>query len=226
MKSYTDTFASTVTDLNRVPWPCQSEEVKKSQEFSFWKTSQICSLSSESPGFFTSPRVLGSITSPCSRYELALLLLKFLLGRIEDPVPRKWYKSSLAGCFHNVYGIWSGSEWLEKQLSQIYVFLVCSGDDKINLAGGPTKFVTDVSVNDKGKCVWSGPATFKVNCEMKVDQWPFDEQTCELAFGSFSYGKNLLRLKLFKSERRFTSKIRSLFRIKVSLWTTSHQPLP
>ena len=72
-------------------------------------------------------------------------------------------------------------------------------------------------MNDKGKCVWSGPATFKVNCEMKVDQWPFDEQTCELAFGSFSYGKKLLRLKLFKEERRFTSKIRSLFRIKVSL---------
>lgn len=72
-------------------------------------------------------------------------------------------------------------------------------------------------MNDKGKCVWNGPATFKVNCEMKVDEWPFDEQTCELAFGSFSYGKNLLRLKLFKEERRFTSKIRSLFRIKVSL---------
>ena len=72
-------------------------------------------------------------------------------------------------------------------------------------------------MNNKGKCVWSGPATFKVNCEMKVDEWPFDEQTCELAFGSFSYGKKLLRLKLFKEERRFTSKIRSLFWIKVSL---------
>ena len=83
---------------------------------------------------------------------------------------------------------------------------VSSGDDEINLAGGPSKFVTDISVNDKGKCVWSGPATFKVNCRMKIESWPFDEQKCALAFGSFSYGKNLLILKLFKDKSNFASK--------------------
>ena len=74
------------------------------------------------------------------------------------------------------------------------------------MAGGPSKFVTDVAVNHEGKCTWSGPATFKVNCEMKVDQWPFDEQDCKLSFGSYTYGLNLLTIKLFKDISKFTSK--------------------
>ena len=89
----------------------------------------------------------------------------------------------------------------------MFLFLsIFSGDDEINLAGGPTKFVTDIAVDHKGKCVWSGPATFKVNCRMQIHEWPFDEQECELAFGSFTYGKNLLRIKLFKDKSNFASK--------------------
>ncbi|KAL9951289.1 hypothetical protein ACROYT_G043927 [Oculina patagonica] len=81
------------------------------------------------------------------------------------------------------------------------IALFNNGDDGINLAGGPSKFVTDIAVNSKGKCVWSGPATFKVNCRMQIHDWPFDEQKCELAFGSFTYGKNLLRIKLFRDKK-------------------------
>lgn len=116
--------------------------------------------------------------------------------------------------WRNEFLTWNSSEYGD--LNRIHfspeeiwvpdVALFNNGDDKINLAGGPTKFVTDISVNDKGRCVWSGPATFKANCEMKVDEWPFDEQTCELAFGSYSYGKNLLKLKLFKDKRKFATR--------------------
>ena len=83
---------------------------------------------------------------------------------------------------------------------------VSSGDDEINLAGGPNKFVTDIAVDQNGKCVWGGPATFKVNCRMKIDDWPFDEQMCDLAFGSYTYGKNLLKINLFKDRSNFASK--------------------
>lgn len=86
------------------------------------------------------------------------------------------------------------------------IALFNNGDDEINLAGGPSKFVTDVAVNHEGKCTWSGPATFKVNCEMKVDQWPFDEQDCKLSFGSYTYGLNLLTIKLFKDISKFTNR--------------------
>ena len=90
--------------------------------------------------------------------------------------------------------------------SSLSELLSFSGDDEINLAGGVNKFVTDVAVKSDGKCVWSGPATFKVNCEMAISEWPFDRQKCELAFGSFTYGNNLLKLKLFKAKSNFTSK--------------------
>ena len=81
-----------------------------------------------------------------------------------------------------------------------------SGDDKTNLAGGLNKFVTDVSVRSNGACRWSGPATFKVNCEMKINQWPFDQQLCQLSFGSFTYGERFLKIRLFRARRQITSK--------------------
>lgn len=83
---------------------------------------------------------------------------------------------------------------------------IYSGDDQIKLAGGPGKFVTDVAVKHDGLNTWSGPATFKANCDMQVDKWPFDEQNCSLAFGSFTYGENLLRIKTFKAKNQLTSK--------------------
>ena len=41
---------------------------------------------------------------------------------------------------------------------------------------------------------------------MRVGKWPFDIQICKLAFGSYTYGKNLLHIKLFKDRSKFTSK--------------------
>ena len=66
--------------------------------------------------------------------------------------------------------------------------------------------MTDIAVGSSGNCIWSGPATFKTICQMQVDKWPFDEQTCELSFGSYTYGKNQLAIRLFKDKSDFTSK--------------------
>ena len=87
-------------------------------------------------------------------------------------------------------------------------FCLClSGDDSVTLAGGRAKFVTEISVANTGHCVWSGPATFKASCEMAINQWPFDTQTCELGFGSFTYGIGRMNIKLFQdSKGQFTSK--------------------
>lgn len=105
------------------------------------------------------------------------------------------------------------------RLQHLFVF---SGDDDINLAGGPSKFVTDVAVDHTGKCSWGGPATFKVSCRMKIDLWPFDQQECQLAFGSFSYGENLLKLNLFKDQSNFASKefkdVPRVFKIEITDW--------
>ena len=41
---------------------------------------------------------------------------------------------------------------------------------------------------------------------MQIDKWPFDEQKCELAFGSYTYGQNLMKIRLFKDKSDFASK--------------------
>ena len=66
--------------------------------------------------------------------------------------------------------------------------------------------MTDIAVTSSGNCIWSGPATFKTICNIHVDEWPFDKQKCELAFGSYTYEENLLSLRLFKDKSDFTSK--------------------
>lgn len=62
-------------------------------------------------------------------------------------------------------------------------------------------------MDNKGNCVWSGPATFKANCDLQIISWPFDNQTCELGFGSYTYGDDRLNIKLFvDTSGEFTSK--------------------
>lgn len=81
------------------------------------------------------------------------------------------------------------------------ISLFNNGDEGVTLAGGRTKFVTEISVDNEGNCVWSGPATFKANCDLVINEWPLDSQSCELGFGSFSYGIDKMNLKLFKDTK-------------------------
>lgn len=116
--------------------------------------------------------------------------------------------------WNNEFLQWNASEYGDttrvhfapKEIWVPDIALYNNGDDKINLAGGPSKFVTDVAVRSTGACIWSGPATFKVNCEMQIHSWPFDEQECRLAFGSYTYGDNLLKIKLFKAKKQITNR--------------------
>lgn len=69
--------------------------------------------------------------------------------------------------------------------------------------------MTEISVDNNGNCVWSGPATFKANCGLNITEWPFDSQSCELGFGSFTYGIDRMNIKLFQDTKgggQFTSK--------------------
>ena len=62
-------------------------------------------------------------------------------------------------------------------------------------------------MDNNGMSVWSGPATFKANCQLEIGSWPFDNQTCELGFGSYTYGIGRMDIKLFEDKSgEFTSK--------------------
>ncbi|CAH0390559.1 unnamed protein product [Bemisia tabaci] len=47
--------------------------------------------------------------------------------------------------------------------------------------------MTKAIIHHTGKVVWKPPATYKSFCEIDVEYFPFDQQTCFMKFGSWSY---------------------------------------
>jgi hypothetical protein len=47
--------------------------------------------------------------------------------------------------------------------------------------------MTKAVLHHTGKVVWTPPAIFKSSCEIDVQYFPFDQQTCFMKFGSWTY---------------------------------------
>jgi len=47
--------------------------------------------------------------------------------------------------------------------------------------------MTKATVHSTGKVVWEPPAIYKSSCTIDVEFFPFDEQTCRMKFGSWTY---------------------------------------
>lgn len=47
--------------------------------------------------------------------------------------------------------------------------------------------MTKAILHYTGKVVWTPPAIFKSSCEIDVRYFPFDQQTCFMKFGSWTY---------------------------------------
>ena len=47
--------------------------------------------------------------------------------------------------------------------------------------------MTKAILHHDGRVVWTPPAIFKSSCEIDVEFFPFDEQTCFLKFGSWTF---------------------------------------
>ncbi|XP_047506386.1 acetylcholine receptor subunit alpha-like 2 [Pieris napi] len=55
--------------------------------------------------------------------------------------------------------------------------------------------MTKAVLHYTGKVLWTPPAIFKSSCEIDVRYFPFDQQTCFLKFGSWSYDGDQIDLK-------------------------------
>ena len=46
---------------------------------------------------------------------------------------------------------------------------------------------TKATLYNTGRVEWRPPAIYHSSCEMDVEYFPFDEQTCVMKFGSWTY---------------------------------------
>lgn len=58
----------------------------------------------------------------------------------------------------------------------------CSADGNFEVT-----LATKATLNYTGRVEWRPPAIYKSSCEIDVEYFPFDEQTCVMKFGSWTY---------------------------------------
>jgi hypothetical protein len=59
---------------------------------------------------------------------------------------------------------------------------LCSADEKFD-----GTFQTNVVVTHDGGCLYVPPGIFKSTCKIDITWFPFDDQRCDLKFGSWTY---------------------------------------
>lgn len=63
-----------------------------------------------------------------------------------------------------------------------FTSLSCSADGNFEVT-----LATKATLNYTGRVEWRPPAIYKSSCEIDVEYFPFDEQTCVMKFGSWTY---------------------------------------
>ena len=59
-----------------------------------------------------------------------------------------------------------------------------------------TTYKTNVVVSSDGTCVYIPPGIFKSMCQIDITWFPFDDQTCNFKFSSWTYDSSELNLTL------------------------------
>jgi nicotinic acetylcholine receptor len=70
----------------------------------------------------------------------------------------------------------------KKDLNHFYDWFHSSADGKYEVT-----LMTKASLNYTGEVVWKPPAIYKSSCKINVEWFPFDEQSCDMKFGSWTY---------------------------------------
>lgn len=61
------------------------------------------------------------------------------------------------------------------------------------------RYKSNVLIYNTGTVEWIPPAIFQSTCKIDVTYFPFDQQRCEMIFGSWTYTGNAVTLKLYKN---------------------------
>jgi hypothetical protein len=68
----------------------------------------------------------------------------------------------------------------DKEFSESVICFSADGNYEVTI-------MTKAILNYTGKVMWKPPAIYKSFCEIDVEYFPFDEQTCFMKFGSWTY---------------------------------------
>lgn len=66
--------------------------------------------------------------------------------------------------------------------SPLTLIVLCSADGNFEVT-----LATKTTLDYTGRVEWRPPAIYKSSCEIDVEYFPFDEQTCVMKFGSWTY---------------------------------------
>lgn len=53
---------------------------------------------------------------------------------------------------------------------------------------------THIKLYHNGRHTWNAPVILRIGCSIKVEEFPFDKQTCDVRFGGFTYKQSQLDL--------------------------------
>ncbi|GFU25525.1 neuronal acetylcholine receptor subunit alpha-7 [Nephila pilipes] len=82
------------------------------------------------------------------------------------------------------------------------VLMYNSADEKFD-----GTYHTNVVVRNNGSCTYIPPGIFKSTCKIDITWFPFDDQKCEMKFGSWTYDGYQLDLRLASDEGDVTTYI-------------------
>ena len=80
-------------------------------------------------------------------------------------------------------------------LNDATCFVGCSSGDDDESDEEGTIYGREIAVLSTGGCLLRGPVILKATCKLQLTQWPFDNQTCKVSFGSFTSGKDRMIIK-------------------------------
>nr|CAD7198073.1 unnamed protein product [Timema douglasi] len=90
-----------------------------------------------------------------------------------------------------------GSAGFESCHALPYIYMLLAEIPSVARADGnyEVTIMTKAILHHTGKVTWKPPAIYKSFCEIDVEYFPFDEQTCFMKFGSWTYDGYLVDLR-------------------------------